>query len=419
MQKSNTLWQKNFTFLFGSKMVKITADSFAFSTILWFLILDGKGAIGTAFLISVSFLPQAILGPIITPLMKPATLKFWMFFSDLTRSSIMLIIPICYFNGFSPLWFIILLMLIHSATGASYDPASVSLIPKIVKEDNIQKANATIQSSGQVVRLAAVTLCGVTIAMIGAAYTMLIILPLYILSALLVLFIKYKAKEDEVNKKENKPRGGYFKKLKRGFALVRRHHILFPLALYCVFSNLASAPWEALSAVYISEELNGGPIVHSFVRVATAAGAFLLGFVLAKVKVNRYGLLFVVAGMVEGTAFFVTGMNSILPLVFIAAFALGATISAINVPEHTIIQMSVDDEDQPQVYAIINMISYVMIPLGALIGGYAATVFGSGKVIAIGGLIEIIAGICILVFTRLGKAQRSDLIAEKDQSLKI
>lgn len=60
-----------------------------------------------------------------------------------------------------------------------------------------------------------------------------------------------------------------------------------------------------------------------------------------------------------------------------------------------------------------------MIPVGALIGGYAATVFGSGKVIAIGGLIEIIAGVCILAFTTLGKAQRSDLIAEKDQSLKI
>ena len=83
---SNTVWQKNFTFLFCSKMIKITADSLAFNTILWFLILDGKGAIGTAFLIAVSFLPQAILGPIITPLMKTDKLKFWMFFSDLTRA---------------------------------------------------------------------------------------------------------------------------------------------------------------------------------------------------------------------------------------------------------------------------------------------------------------------------------------------
>ncbi|MFT0801058.1 MFS transporter [Bacillus swezeyi] len=418
MNSDTTVWQRNFTFLFSSKMVKVTADTLAFNTILWFLILDGKGAIGTAFLIAVTFLPQAILGPIITPLMKKNTLKFWMFFSDITRASIMLIIPICYFNGFSPLWFIISLMLIHSATGASYDPASVSLIPKIMKEDFIQKANATIQSSGQAVKLGAVTLCGVMIVTIGAAPTMLFILPLYITSAILLLFIKYRTNEDNINK-TTKSREPYLKKLKRGFMLVRHHHILFPLAIFCVFLNLGSAPWEALAAVYIAEDLNQGAIIHSIVRLLTTSGAFLMGFILTRVRVNRYGLLFVAAGIIEGTAFFITGMNSLLLLVFVAAFVLGATISAINVPEHTIIQTSVDDEDQPQVYAVISMISYVMIPLGALIAGYAATVYGAGKVIAFGGVVEILAGIGVFTFTKLCKSQRSDLSKAKEESLKL
>ncbi|ASB89157.1 hypothetical protein S101395_02650 [Bacillus sonorensis] len=39
------------------------------------------------------------------------------------------------------------------------------------------------------------------------------------------------------------------------------------------------------------------------------------------------------------------------------------------------IQISVADEDQPQVYAIISMISYVMIPLGALIAEYMEYIF--------------------------------------------
>ncbi|MCF7618498.1 hypothetical protein OZL92_17865 [Bacillus sonorensis] len=70
-------------------------------------------------------------------------------------------------------------------------------------------------------------------------------------------------------------------------------------------------------------------------RILTTGGAFFMGFILTRVKVNRYGELFVAAGIVEGTAFFITGMNSLLLLVFIAAFVLGATINAINVPEHT------------------------------------------------------------------------------------
>ncbi|MCY8736949.1 MFS transporter, partial [Bacillus haynesii] len=54
MNSGSTVWQRNFSFLFVSKMVKITADSFAFTSILWFLILDGKGAVGTGMLIAVT-----------------------------------------------------------------------------------------------------------------------------------------------------------------------------------------------------------------------------------------------------------------------------------------------------------------------------------------------------------------------------
>lgn len=58
---AQSLWKRNFTYLFISKMCKITADSLSFNTILWLLVLGGKGAIGTAFFIAVSFVPQAIV----------------------------------------------------------------------------------------------------------------------------------------------------------------------------------------------------------------------------------------------------------------------------------------------------------------------------------------------------------------------
>lgn len=141
-----------------------------------------------------------------------------------------------------------------------------------------------------------------------------------------------------------------------------------------------------------------------------------MGFILAKVKVNRYGLLFIAAGIFEGMAYFITGLNTFLPLVFLAAFAFGAAISSINVPEFTIIQTSVEGDDQPQVFAVIHMITNLSLPLGALACGYAAQALGAGKVIAIGGFIEILAGVGILLFTQLAKARRSDLIKEKEAS---
>ena len=406
--KSESIWNKNFTFLFISRLVKLSGDGFAFNSILWFLIFDGEGAIGTALLIAVTFLPEAMLAPITGPFMKQHTLKFWMYFSDLTRAAVVLIIPVCYFNGFSPLWFVMLLMIVHSATGAAYNPASISLIPNIVGENSLQKANAVIQSSGQIVRLAAITLSGVFLTFISPAYSLFIALIFYLLSGFLVLFIAYQVHQDKQKTVAVKQRGTYFGRLKRGFVLVRKHQILYPLAIYCIFMNFAAAPWEALSAVYVAEDLHMPPIIYSLLKATGTGGAL-----------NKYGLLFVSAGIIEGAAFFITGINTFLPLVFLAAFAFGSAVSAINVPEYTIIQTSVDNDDQPQVYAVIHMISNISIPLGAVLCGYAANAFGSGKVIAAGGLVEVLSGLGILFFTKLAKAERSDLIREKEASVRI
>ena len=393
--KSESIWNKNFTLLFISRLVKLSGDGFAFNSILWFLIFDGEGAIGTSLLIAVTFLPEAMLAPITGPFMKQHTLKF------------------------CPLWFVMLLMIVHSATGAAYNPASISLIPNIVRENSLQKANAVIQSSGQIVRLAAITLSGVFLTFISPAYSLFIALIFYLLSGFLVLFMSYQVRHAKQDTVAVRQRGTYFGRLKRGFVLVRKHQILYPLAIYCIFMNFAAAPWEALSAVYVAEDLNMPPIIYSLLKATGTGGAFLMGFILAKVKVNKYGLLFVSAGIIEGAAFFITGLNTFLPLVFLAAFAFGSAVSAINVPEYTIIQTSVDHDDQPQVYAVIHMISNISIPLGAVLCGYAANAFGPGKVIAAGGLVEVLSGLGILFFTKLAKAERSDLIREKEASIRI
>ncbi|MFN2744739.1 MULTISPECIES: MFS transporter [Bacillus] len=409
-----SVWKKNFTFLFFSRLIKISGDCFAFNSILWFLIFDGKGAIGTSLLIAVTFLPEAFLAPVTGPLVKRSALKFWMYFSDLTRAAVVVTVPICYFNGFSPMWFVLGLMIIHSATGATYNPASITLIPQIVNENLIQKANAILQSSSEIVRLGAVTLCGVLLTFIGPATTLFMAFAFYIISGIFVLCIKYKIVQKASNSADSGQRGTYVARLKRGFVLVRNHKILFPLAIYCIFMNLAASPWEALSAVYVAEDLNGTPFIHSLLKATTAGGAFLLGFILAKVKINKYGLLFIAAGIFEGAAYLMTGLNTFLPLVFLAAFAFGAAISSINVPEFTIIQTSVEGDDQPQVFAIIHTITNLSLPLGAIACGYAAHALSAGHVIAIGGFIEVLAGIGILLFTQLGKAQRSDLKKEKE-----
>lgn len=78
-----------------------------------------------------------------------------------------------------------------------------------------------------------------------------------------------------------------------------------------------------------------------------------------------------------------------------------------------IIQTSVDQDDQPQVYAVINASSNVFLPLAAVVSGVLAERFGAGPVIAGGGVLEILSGIAIFLFTGLAK---SHLTADKQKS---
>ena len=89
-----------------------------------------------------------------------------MFASDVVRATIVLIIPLLHFSHLLPLWLLISLMVIQSATGAAYNPASVAILPQIVPKHLIQKANAILQSSFEIVALAAVMVAGLLVKLI-------------------------------------------------------------------------------------------------------------------------------------------------------------------------------------------------------------------------------------------------------------
>ncbi|MFB8734058.1 MFS transporter [Bacillus sp. SL00103] len=156
MEKTNlseSVWNKRFTSLFISRLIKNTGESFAFY--IRPLAIDFKRgwALGTGLLLAVTVLPSSLLAPILGPLMKKHHLSKWMFASDVVRATIVLIIPILHFSHLLPLWLLISLMVIQSATGLTYNPASVAILPQIVPKHLIQKANAILQSSFEIVAL--------------------------------------------------------------------------------------------------------------------------------------------------------------------------------------------------------------------------------------------------------------------------
>ncbi|SFS72643.1 hypothetical protein [Paenibacillus sp. 453mf] len=117
--------------------------------------------------------------------------------------------------------------------------------------------------------------------------------------------------------------------------------------------------------------------------------------------ITKQGAMFIGAGILQGIMLTLIGTIPLIWLVVSAAFIFGICTTAINVPEIVIIQTTVPEHQQAQIYAVIMTISVGFLPIGYLLAGLFADIFGNSIIIALGGVIIILSGIMVRLFTPL------------------
>ncbi|MFY0543360.1 MFS transporter [Brevibacillus sp. H7] len=396
------LWHFDFSLLFTSRVLKDLADSFASIAFVWLLMGNGGDAVSTSVLFFCTMVPHMLFSSFVSPLLAKGKLQQWMFASDVIRAVAVVVVPICYWLDTLPIWLFFVSALTQSTIGAFYTPASVALLPRIVNPSQLQPANALMQSSSQIVAIIGLAGVGAVIQLFSAAATLLVTSVLLLLSAILILIVRT-GKETHIEHAPETEREPYLQQVKNGFDIVLRHKLLFGLTLFAIFLNLGAAPFHALSPVFVSEHLQGDAATLTMLRSSIAIGALVMGIVLAKVKVSRQGALFMYAGIIDGIMLLVLGITDQLWLILACCFVRGAAISAINVPEMVIVQTTVPQNQQAQVFSALLSLSFALLPFAILASGPLAVWFGSEKVIALGGVITLVSGIVISYLTPLVK----------------
>ncbi|NGQ94203.1 MFS transporter [Brevibacillus sp. SYP-B805] len=397
--RQGRLWHRSFALLFASRAVKDLADGFASIAFVWLLVESGGNALGTSILFFCSVVPQMLLSSFVSPLLTKGRLQQWMFASDGFRALAILLVPVCHLLGALPLWLFFVSAVLQSAIGSLYPPASVALLPRVVAQEQLQQANALLQSSSQVITIIGLAGAGVVIQLFSAPVTLMVTAALFLLSALLILLVR----TGHVNRRDAAPaeKESYLAQVKQGFSIVRRHPLLFGLNLFAVCLNVGGAPFLALAPIYVTEHLNGDASTLTMLRAGVAIGALGMGLLLTRVKIRRHGALFTYAGIAGGLSTMAMGLTEQLPLVLFACLVSGMAVSAINVPEMVIVQTVVPPRQQAQVFSVLMTFSFALLPPAILLSGQLASWLGAAEVILLGGTVTVISGIGVLLFTPL------------------
>ena len=301
-------------------------------------------------------------------------------------------------------------------------PAEYSIIPQLVPRRLIVSANAVFSFGIFGIMLIGYILSGPALLLLGRTYTIVLLIFLFLISAVIVTRIKIVNKKEKFQDKNLPfPRNfSIIQEAKEIFVFIRRvrkvMHALFMITItqsvVFMFAVLApgyvttilEAPLESLSVILIAPA-----------GLGLGIGAFILGSMGKRLKrkwVSAVGLLIVgivfilmpLASRVTSNEF-VHSVNSFLPqiinidilhIIVLMAFIVGFGMSLVFIPSNSTIQIETNEEMRGRMYGLLSALTGAVSFLPVILAGGLADLLGVGAVITGVGVFMTAIGICYL-----------------------
>jgi MFS family permease len=278
------------------------------------------------------------------------------------------------------IWPFYAVLVIFGASRAFAGPASQSLVPLLVPQDQFPQAVAWASSTSQVAVIAGPAIGG-AIYILGPAVDYGVCLILFATVAIVMMGIRSRGMRYEAEADTTA-----FERITAGIAYVWRKPLIlgaFSLDLFAVLLGGATA----LLPVYARDILHVGPLGLGVLRSAPALGAAMLGLALGQQALQRRaGLAMFACVAIFGVATIVFGLSENFALSIGALFVMGASDMVSVYVRTTLTQLATPDAMRGRVSAVNRLFVGASNELGEFESGVTATWFGTVPAVVIGGV---------------------------------
>ena len=358
---------KDFNVLLLGRLITNFGDSlYAIASTLLVYKMTGSTVYSgiTLFLTSSTAIVQLILSPILDKI----NMKKFLILSQLIQAILILIIPGLYYLEKLNVYHIMIIMPIISLINQLVYPGQISLLPKILSEDELVTGNSLMTMAYQGSNAIFDTIAGFIISVCGFMTAFYADSVTFILTGLIFCLLSKKLSHyNEEQRADGSVIKNHFKSLKEGLHLFKEPKI-FALVLGVVFINFSATSISAVLPAFAKDE-----IFYSLMLAGMGAGV-LLGSLFAsfpKLKDIALGKLYVYGMIIVSFAwisvsFFDTNIKIAVGLYAIGWFVVGI----VNVYAQTMVQLIVPGDKIGSAMGAMVGISTFMAPIGALLGGY-------------------------------------------------
>jgi MFS family permease len=330
--------------------------------------ITGGDARWVSALLIAEFLPLAVAGLLIAPLIDRFPRGRILVAADLARAIVFVALPFAP-NALS----IVALALLAGIATSFFRPAAYAGLPNLVPEIGLPRANALLQSADNLTWAIGALVGGAVVAVSGPDAAYAINALSFVVSALLLLRIRA-----NLEQAEREPSRGHFRDLAAGVSLVVRERALLTVLVAWSLVMLANAGVNVGEIFLAREVFDAGDFGFGYLAGAGAFG-LVLGSLAAGALIERLGTRgpYGLAIGVMGAGLLAAALSPNVWVAGVFAVAAGAGNGAAVVCNAVLVQRGAPDAMRGRAFAVLMSASYLVLLLGMLVAGPFINEYGA------------------------------------------
>lgn len=405
---------KNFSILLFGRLITNFGDSIysiATLTLIYSLTKSTFYSGITLFLISFT----AILQIFISPIISKFDVKKFLIISQLLQAIILLVITYLIFIDKLHITTLIIFIVCISFINQIVYPIQLSLLPKIVKLQDLVKANSLFSIAYQGSDALFNSIGGFIIAIFGTIYAFIINSLTFFINSILFIFLSSDLSKNEktITTQEN-----YLSKLSNGIKIWNAP-LLKPLLIGIIIINFSTNSLLTILPEYSETNYFYG-ILLSASGLGILIGAFLSNKkILQNIKLGTLYITFAFGVAVSWGALSILNNNSITnKIINFLLFLIGwILIGILNTYSQTMIQCIVNKDKLDVAMSTMIGLSIAFSPLGALMAGILSIKYNTKIIIIITSLLILSIFLFWLFNNNIRKLPSFSNLTEKDNIL--
>ena len=373
---------KNFSILLFGRLITNFGDSIysiATLTLIYTLTKSTFYSGITLFLISFT----AILQIFISPIISKFNVKRFLIISQLFQAIILLVITyLIYINKLQITTLIIFIICISFINQVVY-PIQLALLPKIVKKEDLVKANSLFSIAYQGSDALFNSIGGFIITVFGTIYAFIINSITFFINSFIFIFLS-----NNLSKNTNTIQENYFSKLSSGIKIWNTP-LLKPLLMGIIIINFSTSSLLTLLPEYSETSYFYG-ILLSASGLGILIGAFLSNSqILKNIRLSVLYTTFTLGIALSWSALSIVNNNSIInKIINFSLFLFGwILIGILNTYSQTMIQCIISKDKLDVAMSTMIGLSIALSPLGALLAGVLSIKYSIKTIIIITSLL--------------------------------